>query len=71
MHQNNAGEMKVSAVKRHNQMTHATDCINFSAVEQVSNVRKWHNNKVRLNMVTQWAVANHMLLCLHYIADAY
>ena len=44
---------------------HTTNYINFSTIKN-GNVRKRHSTKLRSNVITQWAVTNHMLVRLYY-----
>jgi len=60
----------VSVINWQNQMTHATNYINFSTITKFGNIVKRHSTKLRLYVITQWAMTNHMLFHLHYTTGA-
>ena len=50
-------------------MTYMTNYINFSTIKN-GNVRKRHSTKLRSDVITQWAMTNHMLFRLYYTSGA-
>jgi len=46
------------------------DYIHFSAIKKFGNIIKRHSTKLRSNVITQWAMTNHMLFRPRYTTRA-
>jgi len=57
--------MTVLIIHRQNQMTYTTNYINFNAIKKTAMLEK-DSTKLRSNVITQWAMTNHMLFHLYY-----
>jgi len=57
--------MTVLIIHRQNQMTYTTNYINFNAIKKTAMLEK-DSTKLRSNVITQWAMTNHMLFRLYY-----